>query len=96
MVAIERGRDVDIKSEVKLPSIYSLHLAWPGDADIAVPAQLDMRRVRGIALTPGSGPVRGNADLDTEGRPIAVISRDNKVYAASSKMLSTNGIGGLP
>ena len=67
VVAIECGRDVDIKSEVKLPSIYSLHLAWPGDADIAVPAQLDMRRVRGIAPTPGSGPVRGNADLDTEG-----------------------------
>jgi F-type H+-transporting ATPase subunit beta len=62
-----RGSVVDIQFDEHLPPIYSLLLAKKGEIVIEVLAQLDVHRVRGIALTPTQGLARGMAVEDTGG-----------------------------
>ncbi len=63
-----RGSVVDIRFDVRLPPIYSLLRAGAeGQIVIEVIAQLDARRVRGIALTPTQGLARGMVVEDTGG-----------------------------
>jgi len=63
-----RGSVVDIRFEEHLPPIYSvLRAGDEGRIVIEVLAQLDARRVRGIALTPTQGLARGMAVEDTGG-----------------------------
>src|ERR1039458_2010539 len=62
-----RGSVVDIRFDAHLPAIYSLLHAKDGEIAIEVLAQLDAHRVRGIALTPTQGLVRGVAVDDTGG-----------------------------
>jgi F0F1-type ATP synthase beta subunit len=63
-----RGSVVDIRFERDLPAIYSLLRAGKdGRIAIEVLAQLDVRRVRGIALTPTQGLARGMPVEDTGG-----------------------------
>jgi F-type H+-transporting ATPase subunit beta len=62
-----RGSVVDIGFEARLPDIYTLLHAKDGKVAIEVLAQLDARRVRGIALTDTQGLVRGNPVEDTGG-----------------------------
>jgi F-type H+/Na+-transporting ATPase subunit beta len=63
-----RGSVVDIRFERHLPAIYSLLRAGQdGQIAIEVLAQLDARRVRGIALTPTQGLARGTTVQDTGG-----------------------------
>ena len=63
-----RGSVVDMRFETQLPSIYSLLRAGEtGEIIIEVLAQLDTRRVRGIALTPTQGLARGMVVEDTGG-----------------------------
>jgi F-type H+-transporting ATPase subunit beta len=63
-----RGSVVDIRFDAHLPPIYSLLHAKAGEIAIEVLAQLDAHRVRGIALTPTQGLVRGSAVEDTGGQ----------------------------
>jgi F-type H+-transporting ATPase subunit beta len=71
-----RGSVVDIRFERELPAIYSL-LRAGGDGRIAIEvlAQLDVRRVRGIALTPTQGLARGMTVEDTGGPLKAPIGK---------------------
>jgi len=63
-----RGSVVDVRFERELPAIYSLLRAGhEGRIAIEVLAQLDARRVRGIALTPTQGLARGMTVEDTGG-----------------------------
>jgi F-type H+/Na+-transporting ATPase subunit beta len=63
-----RGSVVDIRFDEQLPPIYSvLHAGADKQIVIEVLAQLDTRRVRGIALTPTQGLARGMAVEDTGG-----------------------------
>jgi F-type H+-transporting ATPase subunit beta len=62
-----RGSVVDIKFDAHLPPIYSLLHAKDGKIAIEVLAQLDAHCVRGIALTPTEGLVRGSHVEDTGG-----------------------------
>jgi F-type H+/Na+-transporting ATPase subunit beta len=63
-----RGSIVDILFEKKLPPIYSLlRTGKEGKVAIEVLTQLDMQRVRGIALTPTEGLARGMRVEDTGG-----------------------------
>ena len=63
-----RGSVVDIGFDARLPPIYSvLHAGDKGQIVIEALAQLDARRVRGIALTPTQGLARGMAVEDTGG-----------------------------
>jgi F-type H+-transporting ATPase subunit beta len=62
-----RGSVVDIRFEEHLPPIYSLLHDMDGKIAIEVLAQLDAHQVRGIALTPTQGLVRGSAVQDTGG-----------------------------
>src|SRR5271156_2584257 len=62
-----RGSVVDIRFDLHLPPIYSLLHAEDGKIAIEVLAQLDAHHVRGIALTPTQGLVRGSAVADTGG-----------------------------
>jgi F-type H+-transporting ATPase subunit beta len=62
-----RGSVVDIQFDEHLPPIYSLLHAMKGEIVIEVLAQLDVHRVRGIALTPTQGLARGMAVEDTGG-----------------------------
>ena len=62
-----RGSVVDIRFEANLPPIFSLLHAMDGQIAIEVLAQLDAHCVRGIALTPTQGLVRGAAVEDTGG-----------------------------
>jgi F-type H+-transporting ATPase subunit beta len=62
-----RGSVVDIRFDAHLPPIYSLLHAKDGKIAIEVLAQLDAHSVRGIALTPTEGLVRGSAVEDTGG-----------------------------
>ena len=62
-----RGSVVDIRFGAHLPPIYSLLHAKDGKIAIEVLAQLDAHSVRGIALTPTEGLVRGSAVEDTGG-----------------------------
>jgi len=63
-----RGSVVEIRFERHLPAVHSLLRAGQdGDIAIEVLAQLDARRVRGIALTPAQGLARGMGVRDTGG-----------------------------
>jgi F-type H+-transporting ATPase subunit beta len=62
-----RGSVVDIRFDAHLPPIFSLLHAKDGKVAIEVLAQLDARRVRGIALTDTQGLVRGSPVEDTGG-----------------------------
>src|SRR5580658_2809203 len=62
-----RGSVIDIQFDSHLPAIYSLLHAHDGKIAIEVLAQLDSHSVRGIALTPTEGLVRGSAVEDTGG-----------------------------
>ncbi len=62
-----RGSVVDIQFNEHLPPIYSLLHAKQGEIIIEVLAQLDVHRVRGIALTPTQGLARGMVVEDTGG-----------------------------
>jgi F-type H+-transporting ATPase subunit beta len=62
-----RGSVVDVRFDLHLPPIYSLLHAEGGKIAIEVLAQLDPHHVRGIALTPTQGLVRGSAVEDTGG-----------------------------
>ncbi|MBM9518965.1 F0F1 ATP synthase subunit beta [Desulforhopalus vacuolatus] len=66
-VLLVRGSVVDIHFDAHLPPIYSLLHANGGAIIIEVLAQLDVHRVRGIALTPTQGLARGDAVEDTGG-----------------------------
>ncbi len=62
-----RGSVVDIRFDAHLPPIYSLLHANEGKIAIEVLVQIDAHSVRGIALTPTEGLVRGSAVEDTGG-----------------------------
>jgi F-type H+/Na+-transporting ATPase subunit beta len=63
-----RGSIVDVQFETHLPPINSLlHAGNAGQVVIEVWAQLDARRVRGIAMTPTRGLARGMPVKDTGG-----------------------------
>src|SRR5664280_1120980 len=67
-----RGSVVDVWFENKLPSIYtSLHSGKDNQIVIEVLTQLDVHRVRGIALTPTQGLSRGMAVV-TDGKELKV------------------------
>jgi F-type H+-transporting ATPase subunit beta len=70
-----RGSVVDIRFDAHLPPIYSLLHAKAGEIAIEVLAQLDAHRVRGIALTPTQGLVRGSAVEDTGGQLKAPVGK---------------------
>lgn len=67
VVVAVRGSVVDIRFEKDLPPIYTLLHAMEGRISIEVLAQLDLHRVRGIALTPTQGLARGVAVKSTGG-----------------------------
>src|SRR5580704_928830 len=62
-----RGSVIDMRFGSHLPPIYSLLHAKAGTIAIEVLVQLDAHSVRGIALTPTEGLVRGSAGEDTGG-----------------------------
>jgi F-type H+-transporting ATPase subunit beta len=64
-----RGSVVDVRFDSHLPAIYSLLHAKDGEIAIEVLAQLDPHCVRGIALTPTQGLVRG-AVVEDSGGPL--------------------------
>jgi F-type H+-transporting ATPase subunit beta len=65
-----RGSVVDVRFDDRLPPIYSvLRAGAEGEIIIEVMAQLDPRRVRGIAFTPTQGLARGMPVEDT-GAPL--------------------------
>jgi F-type H+-transporting ATPase subunit beta len=68
VVVSVRGSVVDIRFDQHMPPIYSvLRAGAEQQIAIEVLAQLDARRVRGIALTPTQGLARGMAVEDTGG-----------------------------
>jgi F-type H+-transporting ATPase subunit beta len=68
VVVSVRGSVVDMRFDTQLPPIYSLLCAGEkNQIIIEVLAQLDARRVRGIALTPTQGLARGIAVGDSSG-----------------------------
>ena len=68
VVVSVRGSVVDMRFDAQLPPIYSLLRAGEkNQIVIEVLAQLDARRVRGIALTPTQGLARGMAVEDSGG-----------------------------
>jgi F-type H+/Na+-transporting ATPase subunit beta len=68
VVVSVRGSVVDMRFDAQLPPIYSLLRTGENNRIvIEVLAQLDARRVRGIALTPTQGLARGMAVEDTGG-----------------------------
>ena len=81
-----RGSVVDARFDHGLPSVLSvLHAGPEGRIIIEVMAQLDSRRVRGIALTPTQGLARG-MPVENTGGPLkapvgkAIISRMFDVF----------------
>ncbi|MEQ1601989.1 MAG: F0F1 ATP synthase subunit beta [Methylophilaceae bacterium] len=80
-----RGSVVDSWFDGCLPPIHSLLQARDGEIVIEVLVQLDVHRVRGIALTPTQGLARGMAVEDT-GEPLqapvgkAILSRMFDVF----------------
>jgi len=67
-----RGSVVDVWFENNLPSIYTLlHAGKDNQIAIEVLTQLDVHRVRGIALTPTQGLARGMA-VKTDGKELKV------------------------
>lgn len=76
VVIAVRGSVVDISFDQHLPPIYSvLRAGAERQIVIEVLAQLDARRVRGIALTPTQGIARGTAVEDTGGPLQAPVGR---------------------
>jgi F-type H+-transporting ATPase subunit beta len=75
-VASVRGSVVDVRFDLQLPPIYSLLHAEDGKIAIEVLAQLDAHHVRGIALTPTQGLVRGSAVEDTGGPLKAPVGKE--------------------
>lgn len=72
-----RGSVVDIRFDTYLPPIYSmLHAGTDGRIAIEVLSQIDARRVRGIALTPTQGLVRGTVVEDTGGPLQAPVGKE--------------------
>jgi F-type H+/Na+-transporting ATPase subunit beta len=84
-----RGSVVDVRFERCLPPIYSmLRAGEKGRIVIEVLAQIDARRVRGIALTPTQGLARGMPVEDTGGplkAPVgkAILSRMFDVFGSA-------------
>src|ERR1039457_675646 len=73
-----RGSVVDIRFDKYLPPIYSLlHAGSEGQIAIEVLSQLDAHRVRGIALTPTQGLVRGAVVEDTGGPLQAPVGKES-------------------
>ena len=67
-----RGSVVDVWFENNLPSIYTLlHTGKDNQIAIEVLTQLDVHRVRGIALTPTQGLARGMV-VETDGKELKV------------------------
>src|SRR5665213_876246 len=75
VVVSVRGSVVDIRFDAHLPPIYSLLHAKDGEIAIEVLAQLDAHRVRGIALNPTQGLVRGIPVEDTGGTLKAPVGK---------------------
>jgi F-type H+-transporting ATPase subunit beta len=86
VVVSVRGSVVDMRFEDRLPPIYSLLHAGAGNQiAIEVLSQLDVHRVRGIALTPTQGLARRTVVQDTGGplkAPVgkAILSRMFDVF----------------
>jgi F-type H+-transporting ATPase subunit beta len=81
-----RGSVVDVRFDQRLPPIFSvLHAGAESHIVIEVMAHLDVRRVRGIALTPTQGLARGMT-VEDSGTPLqapvgkAIISRMFDVF----------------
>ncbi|MGR8997458.1 MAG: F0F1 ATP synthase subunit beta [Gammaproteobacteria bacterium] len=96
MVVSVRGSVVDISFDEHLPPIYSLLHAKEGDCIIEVLAQLDARRVRGIALTATQGLARGMTVQDTGGplkAPVGkgILSRMFDVFGNAIDRQATPG-----
>jgi F-type H+-transporting ATPase subunit beta len=71
-----RGSVVDVHFDQHLPPIYSvLHAGEKDEIVIEVLAQLDARRVRGIALTPTQGLARGMPVQNTGGSLKAPVGK---------------------
>jgi len=70
-----RGSVVDIRFETHLPLINTLLHAKNGKIILEVLSQLDSRTVRGIALTPTQGLVRGTEVKDTNGPLMAPVGK---------------------
>ena len=67
-----RGSVVDVFFESNLPSLYTvLYAGTNKEITIEVLAQLDNKRVRGIALNPTQGLARG-MDVETSGKSLTV------------------------
>lgn len=67
-----RGSVVDVWFENSLPPIYTLlHTGKDMEISIEVLSQLDIHRLRGIALTPTQGLARGMA-VETDGKQLRV------------------------
>jgi len=71
-----RGSVVEIRFDSQLPPIFSLLYTKNRAISIEVLAQLDAHRVRGIALTPTQGLVRGDAVEDTGGPLKAPVGKE--------------------
>ena len=70
-----RGSVVEVEFDGRLPPIHSLLRANDGEIAIEVLAQLDARRVRGVALTPTQGLARGAVIEDTGGPLMAPVGK---------------------
>src|SRR6185437_10842001 len=67
-----RGSVVDVWFENKIPAIYTLlHSGKNNEIAIEVLAQIDNRRVRGIALNPTQGLARG-MKVETDGKQLMI------------------------
>jgi len=84
-----RGGVVDVRFDQRLPPVFSvLHTGIDGTIIVEVMAQLDANRVRGIALTPTHGLVRG-MQVEDSGKPLQVpvgkeiLSRMFNVFGSS-------------
>ncbi len=76
VVVSVRGSVVDMRFDDQLPPIYSvLRAGAEKQIVIEVLAQLDVHRVRGIALAPTQGLARGMAVDDTGGPLLAPVGK---------------------
>ena len=76
VVVSVRGSVVDVRFDGRLPPIYTvLRAGAEKQIVIEVLAQLDARRVRGIALTPTQGLARGMVVEDTGGPLLAPVGK---------------------
>jgi F-type H+-transporting ATPase subunit beta len=76
VVASVRGSVVDVHFDESLPPIYTLLHANGQSISIEVLSQLDEHCVRGIALTPTQGLVRGAVVEDTGGPLMAPVGKN--------------------